>query len=507
MERLTGLALLDRPEDLVLWRSGRDYYAGGRKLARISGGSWAEAPKAQVLHPELFRLLSGRRRGSRPSWVRRHPDETTELLAKANALRLTQLEEEAIWFLRAVRSHYAGLPLVVSWSGGKDSTAVSGLAFRAFPNQRIAHVFADTTIELPSTYQYFAEYRAARREIPFLVGVPARDFVDMCRELGPPSRIQRWCCATHKAAPLSNALAVIAGPGPVLCVTGLRHEESPRRQAYGRLAYETKVGQQMQLNPIIGWSEYDVWSWTIANRAPLNEGYRFGLDRIGCAFCPLSSVLTENIIRVVWPPHYAEWRDVLRAFAEELGLGDAEEYIRAREWRHRVGGRIRGRELAGAEAAYDIRSERCEDDNLVVNYQTTQRVRKEPLAQLLKVFGRVIVEGSQGQFTLLSVEGRWGSLYLQVFADANLIRVRFASARQLNDLQGTLRAHLRKLQACVGCGACAALCPRAAIIRVGPDFTIAEGRCTGCLRCVRNLKAGCVAADALHASKVGLSVG
>ncbi|MGQ9730505.1 MAG: hypothetical protein ACUVX8_04455 [Candidatus Zipacnadales bacterium] len=76
MERLTGVALLRNPQDLVLWRSGRDYYAAGRKVARIFGVSTREALEVQVFDSELWAVVSGHRRGRKPGWLRRDPQET-----------------------------------------------------------------------------------------------------------------------------------------------------------------------------------------------------------------------------------------------------------------------------------------------------------------------------------------------------------------------------------------------------------------------------------------------
>ncbi|MGD9497426.1 MAG: 4Fe-4S binding protein [Armatimonadota bacterium] len=69
-------------------------------------------------------------------------------------------------------------------------------------------------------------------------------------------------------------------------------------------------------------------------------------------------------------------------------------------------------------------------------------------------------------------------------------------------LEGTVRLQLRKLQACVGCGACAAICPQGAIVRVGEHYAISDERCSRCLHCVRGLRAGCRAADSLHAARM-----
>ncbi|MGQ9730506.1 MAG: phosphoadenosine phosphosulfate reductase domain-containing protein [Candidatus Zipacnadales bacterium] len=240
---------------------------------------------------------------------------------------MTQLEEEAVSFLRQTRQRYQDLPVVVSWSGGKDSTTASFIARRAFPDERIIHLFADTTIELPCTYDYMREFRTAYPAVPFLIELPARDFFALCREIGPPSRIQRWCCTTQKAAPLTKLLHTIGAERKVLVVAGLRQDESPRRQDYERVQPRVKVAQQVRISPIIEWSEFDVWAWTLRRGIPINRGYGLGLNRIGCLFCPYSPPWTEIIIETVFRTLYQRWLTLLQETAKAAGVTDPVGYV------------------------------------------------------------------------------------------------------------------------------------------------------------------------------------
>ncbi|MBC7288118.1 MAG: hypothetical protein H5T86_08775, partial [Armatimonadetes bacterium] len=88
------------PRDLVLWRSGRDYFAAGRRVFRIVGGGWDIEPELQIYDGSLWALLQGRRRGRKPQWLKREPKETLGLLRAANAAHLAALEEKAISLLR-----------------------------------------------------------------------------------------------------------------------------------------------------------------------------------------------------------------------------------------------------------------------------------------------------------------------------------------------------------------------------------------------------------------------
>jgi phosphoadenosine phosphosulfate reductase len=501
MERLTGVALLGEPQDLVLWRSGRDYFAAGRKVAQISGGSCSESPKTQILNLDMLRTLNGRGRGRRPAWSRRSPEETTQLLTEGNSLRLTHLEEEGVFFLRATRDLYPELPLVVSWSGGKDSTAASFVTRRAFPDERIIHVFADTTIELPCTYEYVRAFRETSPAVPFLIGSPARDFFALSREIGPPSRIQRWCCTTHKAAPLTEVLRAVGRGGSVLVAGGLRRTESARRQEYARVITEGKIGLQVLLSPLADWTDFDVWVWTVVSGAPVNAGYLLGLDRIGCAFCPDSRDWSDMIGVDQFGDYYQPWIDLLEEVAGDAGVLCPEDYVASGAWRNRRGGGI-GRLGLARSTTYHIVSRPCEGDACGVTYELTSTFSLTVLRELLKVFGAVAGEQHADEVGHFEVKGPHGSFTVEALPRWKQVRVVFQTRSVRARLEGTLRAHLRKLQACVGCGGCAAVCPHGAIVEVGGTYRVVEGRCSHCLACIREVKAGCWAAHSLNVRQV-----
>ncbi|MGD9495031.1 MAG: phosphoadenosine phosphosulfate reductase family protein, partial [Armatimonadota bacterium] len=457
MQGLIGEPLMARPADYVLWRSGRDYFAAGRKVFRLSGGNYAEPPQLQVLDADLMQLLRGRRKGRRPNWLRRDPGETRALLGDANIVRLVRLEEEAISFLQDVRREYADLPLVVSWSGGKDSTVASVLAQRAFPDERIPHVFADTTIELPSTYEFLREFRRANPAIPFLVGIPARDFFELCREIGPPSRIQRWCCTTHKAAPLTDVLRAVGGNRQVLVVGGLRRTESIRRQRYQRVIDSGKIGLQVLLSPLADWTDFDVWAWTAVSGQPLNGAYKFGMDRVGCAFCPDSRDWSDMVASAAFVNYFAPWLSLLAELAAQAGVDRADLYAAEGVWKNRRGGRIGSLGLPEA-GRYDIVTTPCHSDDASTTYELFGEFDLRNLAELLKPFGHVSLETADhiGQ---LQVAGPHGAFAVRAIPHWRRVRVTFESDSMRRRLEGTVRLQLRKLQACVGCGACAAICP------------------------------------------------
>lgn len=499
MSRLVGRELVRSPRDLALWRSGHDYYALGRRVFRLSGGNLDEPPVLSVHEPEVMALL-GRPTSRLPAALRRTLEATVAVLREANSVRLAVLEEEAIGFLKEARLAYSELPLVVSWSGGKDSAVASSIAQRAFPDERIAHIFADTTIELPSTYNHLKQFRKLNPATPFLVGLPVRGFFDLCREIGPPSHIQKWCCTTHKAAPLADVIAAVGGGSAVLAVCGLRRGESQRRQNYPRIIAEGKIGKQVLLSPLADWSDFDIWVWATTAGLPLNEAYRYGLDRVGCAFCPDGSKWGDMIGTAVFRDHYRPWLRLLTEIATAAGLQEPENYTRSGAWKSRRGGAIGSVGLARI-STYDVATTPCQNDDCSTSYELVEQFDLAPLGELLKPFGSVSSTMRADGMGLYEVVGPFGAFAVKATPLWKRVRVTFETPGARRRLEGTLRLQLRKLQACIGCGACAAICPSAAITRVGPQYHIVDAKCTHCLQCARGLKAGCRAAQSLNRMK------
>ena len=68
-------------------------------------------------------------------------EENIRLFAKANADRLNYLESEAYAFVNEVAAKYAREKIVISFSGGKDSTATAHLVTTALSDPSIIHIF------------------------------------------------------------------------------------------------------------------------------------------------------------------------------------------------------------------------------------------------------------------------------------------------------------------------------------------------------------------------------
>ena len=49
--------------------------------------------------------------------------------------------------------------IFVSFSGGKDSTVVSHLVRKKMREEKVLHIFGDTKLEMPFTYEYVERFR------------------------------------------------------------------------------------------------------------------------------------------------------------------------------------------------------------------------------------------------------------------------------------------------------------------------------------------------------------
>lgn len=221
------------------------------------------------------------------------------------------LEHRAIARLRLaaeMSEAYYGKPLIITVSGGKDSdiclylAAASGIRYEVMHNH--------TSVDAPETVYHVRE-QFRRLELagvkctvnyPTYKGVPVNMWMLIPQKLMPPTRTVRYCCSVLKES---------GGAGRMI-TTGVRWAESASRRtkrgiyesmpydlskkviinndnADTRLLFEScKLQAKRVCNPIVDWSDYDVWSYIHAERIPINPLYSCGFHRVGCVGCPMA---------------------------------------------------------------------------------------------------------------------------------------------------------------------------------------------------------------------------
>ena len=222
------------------------------------------------------------------------------------------------------------MPLVVRYSGGKDSDVILQLAKESGVPFRVTHNL--TTADPPDNVYYIRRVFAALREegIDCSINVPRRSLWKIMREtLVIPSRVMRVCCSELKERRMPDAPYI---------VTGVRWAESAGRRAKSGIAMvctasaqaaaaagllttddasSRRLFEQCQLrgvrvlNPIIDWSDDDVWSYLHSRGIEGNPLYKEGWTRIGCVGCPLAPRRARELAFARYPKLYKAWCDAI----------------------------------------------------------------------------------------------------------------------------------------------------------------------------------------------------
>lgn len=426
--------------------------------------------------------------------------EIIKKFVMANENRYYEITDEAIAYIQSFQEKYQLDEMFVSFSGGKDSTVTSDLVLRAFATNEIKHIFGDTTLEFPATYEYrdrFAKDHSVLRAKNY-----EKNFEELCKQIGPPSRVMRWCCTVFKTGAITKTLSqVFKDKTNVLTFYGIRRSESASRSKYERESDSPKITKQTVVSPILDWIDFDVWLYILSTGIDFNAAYRLGFSRVGCWCCPNNGAWSEFLSKIHMFDKYERWRTLLIDFARKIGKPDAEAYIDNGNWKARQGGQ--GLEIANTSV---IKFEVCATEDNAFNYEL-QNVITEDLYELFKPFGyinkelgnrrlgEVYVLDKQGK-VILVLQGRIGTNRLKVIIKDKHI----AGAKSLQGAEGKIKCQLTKYQMCLGCKACMSICRHNALSVHVQDayegnrtliYKIDDDKCVRCTECVDHFSAGC----------------
>lgn len=90
---------------------------------------------------------------------------------------------------------------------------------------------------------------------------------------------RKECCFVRKVQPLRKKLATLDA-----WICGLRRDQSPDRSAVKVIEWD-EGNQLIKINPLLEWSEEDVWNYIRENDVPHNTLHDKGFPSIGCAPC------------------------------------------------------------------------------------------------------------------------------------------------------------------------------------------------------------------------------
>lgn len=204
--------------------------------------------------------------------------------------------------------HRYGKPLLITYSGGKDSQVLVALAERSGIDFEVVN--SHTTADAPETVYFIREQFMQMEgrginctiEKPRYKGKPTSMWSLIPQKMMPPTRLVRYCCAVLKENTGRDRFIA----------TGVRWAESSRRKnSRGvmelmhkdpakriilmgdndekRQLFETcNLKSKMTVNPIVDWSDDDVWDYIHSENLPINPLYCEGHKRVGCIGCPVA---------------------------------------------------------------------------------------------------------------------------------------------------------------------------------------------------------------------------
>lgn len=494
---LISIVLHDDPkfyQEASVWYGGGSYIVNGKKI-RLSVTKINKYPIDIVNKiKKKYNEFSGRLNYHFFNvYIRRFID--------ANKNRYNYITDEATSFVQQYLDKYSMEDMMVSFSGGKDSTVTSHIVNRALGTNKVLHIFGDTTLEFPYTLEYKKRFNKndESKGVRILTAKNReKKFEDLCEVVGPPSRVMRWCCTVFKTGAIQKTIAsAFKDKNNILSFQGIRHNESASRSKYERESESPKISKQTVVSPIIDWLDFDVWLYILTTGIDFNYAYRLGWTRVGCWCCPNNGGWSEFLAKVHMNEQYIHWHQLLVDFAKKIGKPDPEEYVNDGGWKARQG----GNGLAAAQTSI-VSFEPCATDEKSFNYEL-QRPISEDLYELFKPFGyinkelgnkrlgEVYVVTGAGKVVLI-LQGRIGSNKLKV----TIKDVHIAKAKTLSAAEGKVQCQLTKYQMCLSCKACESVCKYDAISVKDAgsgniSYTIDDCKCKRCTECVSHFTAGC----------------
>lgn len=434
-------------------------------------------------------------------------DENIKKFCTANNTHLQYIFDEARIFINKSVTKYPEENIVISFSGGKDSTVTADLTTRVLSNPSIVHIFGDTTLEFPLTGEYVKRFRKNNPKAIFKVAQnKEQDFYKVCKEIGPPARMLRWCCSMFKTGPISRVLNNLYRDTEILTFYGIRKYESVSRSKYNRIEDNPealKIQKQTVASPIFFWKDIDIWLYLLSEGVDFNDAYRLGYDRVGCWCCPNNNLRAQFLSLIYMPEQSKKWRDFLIDFARKIGKPDPEVYIDTGKWKARQGGN-------GLTAAEDVKIKftNCTVEEHAKVYQINKPL-EDWFFELFNPFGKISAELGRkliNEIIIIDIKTQIPIISVQPITQegyTHAVKIKTMNIANHDELQRMISYQIRKYNACRECLKCESLCKFGAISIAGGEYHISDRKCKRCKMCVtaKYLEGGCMMDKYLRTKK------
>ena len=230
--------------------------------------------------------------------------------------------EKVLKLAAEMSEYYYHKPLIICYSGGKDSDVMLDIAKKCLNPNEFEIVNSHTTVDAPETVYHIRDvFKACEAEgikteirMPRYKGEPTSMWKLIELKGMPPTRLTRYCCAYLKEVSTPNRLIAV----------GVRESEGVNRRnrdafvlrgrktadaevrslqhTYAMFqldklgqedAYECKLIEACKknkdtiCNPIYKFTDDDIWDYIKINKLKINPLYARGYKRVGCIGCPM----------------------------------------------------------------------------------------------------------------------------------------------------------------------------------------------------------------------------
>lgn len=253
---------------------------------------------------------------------------------------------EVLKFGAEMSEQYYGKPLLLSYSGGKDSDTLLQLALESGIKFEVQN--SHTTVDAPETVYHIREVFKRLNDQGINAYVHHARYKDgrlitmwnlIEKNKYPPTRIVRYCCDYLKEQSTPNRFIAL----------GVREEESAKRRGRNDFStrsksYENRVYRDLKTakrgkeiaedldedspnicvfiksamqnkdlicNPIYYWTEDDVWDFLKDRGVKTNPLYDKGFRRVGCIGCPFATKREREREFLMYPKYKTNY---IRAF-------------------------------------------------------------------------------------------------------------------------------------------------------------------------------------------------
>lgn len=248
---------------------------------------------------------------------------------------MSELKEKERIAIERLKAFEPDEPYHLCYSGGKDSDVIRILAQLAGVKHELHHNL--TSVDAPETVRYVKSIPNMHIDIPHDKNGNRVSMWSLIVKKGiPPLRIARYCCSELKEK---------GGEGR-LKITGVRAAESVNRKKnaglvkiIGKPKTTQKAAEEFgaeydvnhtgglvmnmdnspnrrlvehcyrttstMLNPIIDWTDDDVWQFLNHYGCESNPLYKCGKERVGCIGCPMANA-KKRIIEFEKYPKYKQ---------------------------------------------------------------------------------------------------------------------------------------------------------------------------------------------------------